>query len=205
MRMSIRSVTRTLVPALVLLVCLAAPAWAAEEGGGEGGLLELDWKASATAIAIFLVLLWVLGRFAWRPVLRGLQQREDTIRRAVDDARKASEEAQRMMAEYEKKLATAADEAHAIAEEARKDAADVSRRLEEEARARAEETLQRSLKEIEQAQRKAQAQLLEDVTGIATEAASRIVRRHLTPEDNADLVDAVVREFAAGKGGEGTA
>ena len=66
----------------------------------------------------------------------------------------------------------------------------------------AEETLARAAKDIERAKQVAFDELLTQVTSIATEAAARIVRRELTPEGNAALVDQVVEDFAQRRRGE---
>jgi F-type H+-transporting ATPase subunit b len=200
-----RTIFRTLAASLVALFVTCGSAFAEEEhaSGGEviKSLLSPHTGEIVVAIVVFLVLLVVLGKTAWKPILKGLEEREARIKQAVDDAQRASEEARRIMAEYQAKLDQATEEARAIAEESRKDAEDVRRRIEEEARQRAEETIARSTKEIERAKDKAYDELISQVTAIAAEAASRIVQKNLTVEDNAGLVDEVIRNFAARRSG----
>jgi F-type H+-transporting ATPase subunit b len=191
-----------MLPVLALALA-AAPAWAAEPGGEQPSPVSVDLPTVITAIIVFLILAAILAKVAWRPILDGLQKREETIRKAVDDAEKASADARAMIAEYEQKMAGAAEEARAILEEGKKDAEDVKRRIEEEAGQRAEETLARALKEIDRAKDKAYEELLTDVTAIVTEGAARVVRKHLTVEDNAAIVEEVVRDFTrSGRGDE---
>jgi F-type H+-transporting ATPase subunit b len=194
--------------AVVVLVAAAVlGAWApahAEEAEGHGGtheLMELDWKQTVPAIAVFLILLVVLSRVAWKPILNGLKAREDAIRKALDEAAEASARAKAMVAEYESKLEKARAEAHQVLEEGRRDAEALKGRIEADAQRAADETRQRAVRDIEQARDKATDQILREVAAIATETASRIIRRTLSPEGNAELVDQVVREFAAAKGG----
>ena len=190
--------------ALLVVLVTALPAWAADaEAGEEGGMppfLKPDPAAIVTAIVTFVVLLLVLSKLAWKPILNGLQQREATIQKAVDDAQKANEEARALVADYESKLDHAKEEAQAIADEARRDAEEVRRRIEEDAKSQAEATTARALKEIDQAKHSAMDTILKDVTAIATEAASRILRKEITPETNAALVDEVVNDFVKGSG-----
>jgi F-type H+-transporting ATPase subunit b len=203
---------------LILLVVVAAPAWAgdppAEAGGehGSGGLewgKQLDLRNILTSIGVFLILLVVLAKTAWKPILDGLQKREQTIQQALDDAKDAHERAKALIAEYEAKLDKARDEAQAIFEETRRDAQDIRSQIEEDARKRADETVARAGREIEQMTAKAWDRLVRDAAGIATEAASRIIRKELSPEGHADIVGAVVGEFAASRaaapGGGGAA
>lgn len=190
MRMRMRQWTVTLLAVLTLSV----PAWAAEDGE-QRGLLSLEAAEVAVAITTFLVLLVVLTKLGWKPILKGLQKREEVIRKALDDAQEANEEALALLAQYQEKMDDSKTEAKAIADAARKDAEVARRRIEEEAQNRAKDTLERSLREIRQAKDTALDDLLKDVASIATETASRIVRRDLTPEDNTKLVDDVVQDF----------
>ena len=202
---------RVTFPTLILVVALlvtAAPVWAAgSEGHGESSakptLLDVDLAATVVAVATFLVLLFVLTKLAWKPVLNGLKAREETIRKAVDDAAKASAEARALVAQYDQKLAAAAEDARGVHEAARREAEAYRKRIEEDAHRTAEETLARSVREIGEAKRAALDAILKDVTAIATEAASRIVRRHLDPAGNADLVDEVVEGYARARRGGG--
>ena len=84
--------------------------------------LAFDPDLAIWTAIVFLVLLGVLGKFAWGPIVDGLEKREQTIADNIAAAERASEEAKAMLAEYEAKLAGAADEVRAMLEEARRDA-----------------------------------------------------------------------------------
>jgi F-type H+-transporting ATPase subunit b len=180
--------------ALVVLLLAAPAAWAAE-GGGQSDLLDFDLVTALATIVVFVVLLVVLTAFAWKPILKGLQAREATIQKALDDAAKAHEQAKALIADYERRIENARQEAQSIFDEARRDAQDIRRQIEEDGRKRADETVERSRREVEQLHAKAWERLVRDAAAVATEAASRIVKRELTPESHAALVADVVREF----------
>jgi F-type H+-transporting ATPase subunit b len=183
-------------------VVLAAPAHAGDAaGGGAEFKLAIDPFAVAMALGTFLLLLLVLTKFAWGPILKGLKAREDTIRKAVDDAQAASEKAQETMRQYEGRLAHAADEAKAILEEAKKDALALKASVEAEARQSAEATTQRAVKEIEQARHAAWDSLVRDAARLATETASRIVGKQLDAQGHAGLVDQVVGQIQTARRG----
>ena len=203
---------RHLIVTLAALMVLALPAWAEEPApGGEAEadhgekreLLAPETAEIVAAIATFVLLMLILLKFAWKPILKGLQDREATIQKALDDAQKANEDALALLQQYQGQMDGAKAEAAAIADKARKDADLARQRIEDDARTRAEETLERSLKEIEQAKDQALDEILTEVGGIAAEAASRIVRREITAEDNAKIVDDVVQDFAKTRGGTG--
>ena len=203
---------------LVLAPCVLAlgwgtPAWAADEAEAadghavhgaeaEPGLLDIDVASAIVSIIIFLVLLVILTKLAWKPILNGLQAREATIRKAVEDAQKASDEARAMADEYKQKLDAATDEVRKIAEHAKKNAEAIAVRIEQDAKKTAENTVLRATRDIEQAKQTAIDEILGEVTSIATEAAGRIVKKNLSPEDNASLVDEIVREFSASEEGK---
>src|SRR5438067_1343731 len=78
----------------ILLLFLADPCFAAHgEGGGERSMFEKALDLSIWTLVVFLVLVFVLSKFAWKPMLEGLDKRERDIASAVEEAKKAKEEA----------------------------------------------------------------------------------------------------------------
>ncbi len=186
------------VAVLAALTLIASPAWAAE-----GELTHVDPWTVIASIAIFVLLLVVLGKFAWKPILDGLQKREDTIRSALDEAKEANEEAKKVIAMYEAKLEHAKEEAAAIAEEARKDGEDIRARIQQEAKAEREETVARAKREVDQLAAAAWEKIVKDAAEIATTTASRIVQRELDASGHADIASSVVAQFTARESDEG--
>ena len=85
-------------------------------------LVQPDPGLYVWTIATFLVLLGLLARFAWRPLLDALDKRQDAIRKSLDDARQAKQELQRLNAESQRIIAEARGEADAILARTRADA-----------------------------------------------------------------------------------
>jgi F-type H+-transporting ATPase subunit b len=187
----------------VLLVPGATPAWASDPAAEGGGGLEwgkqLDPVNIFTSIGVFLILLIVLTKTAWKPILNGLQQREETIKKALDDAEAAHQKAKALIAEYEAKIDHARDEAQAIFEEARRDAAGIRSDIEQEARKRADETIERAQREIDQRMTKAWDGLVRDAAAIATQAAGQIVGEELSADGHSRLVAGVVSRFSTSR------
>ena len=113
---------------VVVLTLFAAPALASE-GGEQPNLFTGDLGNVIWSLATFLVVLGVLGRFAWKPILGALQKREDFIRDSLAHAKRDREESERKLKEYTDKLVTARSEATAIVEEGRRDAEALKRRF----------------------------------------------------------------------------
>ena len=172
-------------------------AWAAEAHGSEespsiftGNLGNAIWTLLTFAIVIYL-----LGRFAWRPILNGLGKREDFIRDSLEEARKDRQEAERRLAEYTEKLHKAREEASAIVEEGRRDAEVVKRSIQNEARKEAEALLARTRQELQLARNSAVRELYDLAADLATQAAGRIIRRQLSSADHAELVREAIAEI----------
>ena len=100
---------RALGAACGILLC-AAPAMAAGEGG-ENNIFAGDVGNILWTLIIFGLVLFILGRYAWKPLLEILQQREDLIRNSLEEAKRDREEAKARLAEYEERLTAARAEA----------------------------------------------------------------------------------------------
>lgn len=182
--------------ALVLSVALAAPLWAAEEGhGGGDNIFAGDLGNILWTLVIFGLVLFVLGKYAWGPILSNLQAREDFIHDALAKAKADRDEAKAALARYEAKITGARAEATAIVEEGRRDADVVRQRIEQEARAEATKTLARVKREIEIAKETAVKELYALSGTLATSIAARIVERELKPEDHERLILDAISEL----------
>ena len=103
--------------ATVGLALMPASLLAAQEGGG--GLFTLDPGLSVWTIATFLVVLFVLGKFAWGPILGALDAREQGIKSSIDAATRLRQEAQESLEEHRRLLADARRQAQEIVAEGR--------------------------------------------------------------------------------------
>jgi F-type H+-transporting ATPase subunit b len=182
---------RTLWIFLALAAALAAPCLAAEGGGGheEPGLLSINVVVAITTVVTFLLLLLVLTKTAWKPILQGLQAREQGIRAQIEGAEKANVDAKGLLAEYQARLAHANEEARSIVEEGRKDALALRAKIEAEAQASAATERDRALRDIELARQKAVKEVYDQVATVATEVAGRILEQKLDPTEHRRLVE----------------
>src|SRR5947209_16589471 len=114
------------------------PAAKHDEHKDEANIFKGFIDLSLWTIVVFLVLFFVLRKWAWGPMLEGLQKREESIHGAMEEARQAKEEAAKLRAELQAELAKARSEAQAVRDEARRDA----ERLREEISARAKAEIQ---------------------------------------------------------------
>lgn len=179
----------------------AAPVFGSE--GGEGpSLFTGDLGNIIWSLLTFVAVLVVLGKFAWGPILSTLQKREDFIRDSLEQAKRDRQEAEARLKEYEQRLQTARKEATDIVEEGRRDAEVVKHKIEETARGEATATLERAKREIGIATDTAVKQLYTLSATLATEVASRIIRKELDPKDHERLIAESLEELES-VGGNG--
>jgi len=178
------------------LACCSS-AWAAEGHGAEEtpSIFGGDIGNAVWTLVTFLIVIWILGKYAWRPILNGLNKREAFIRDSLEQARRDREEADRKLAEHTAQLNEARDEASAIVEEARRDAEVVKRTIQDETRKEADAMLARARREVQHARDTAVRDLYDLAADLATEAAGRIIHRHLSPADHAELVRESIAEI----------
>jgi F-type H+-transporting ATPase subunit b len=169
-------------------LALAAPALAAEAEHEAPSLFAGDLGNSFWTLLIFVVVLVVLGKFAWGPILTALQTRENFIREALEKAKREREEAEERLREYEARLAGARAEASAIVDEGRRDAEVVKRRIEEDAKHQADLMIERAKREIQIATDTATKSLFTLSAKLATEMAARVLGRELTAQDHERLI-----------------
>jgi len=176
---------------LITMILMAAPAMAAEGGHAEGGAnnpFAGDIGNALWTVIIFVLVLVVLGKYAWGPILSNLQARENFIHESLEKAKRDRDEAEARLKQYEERLASARAEASAIVDEGRRDADVVKRRIEEDARLESDRIIERARREIQIATDTATKELYTLSARLATEMATRIVGRQLTVQDQERLI-----------------
>lgn len=178
---------------LTALFAAPAPLLAADEGGG--GLFDVDPGLSLWTIIVFLAVLFVLGRFAWKPILGALDAREAGIREAITDSRRAQAEAVALLEEHKSQLADARRQSQELVTEGR-DAGDRLRReIEAKAREEAEAILDRARNEIQRERDLALDTIRKESVELALAVASRLVREKLDSDADRALIQRYLQEL----------
>jgi F-type H+-transporting ATPase subunit b len=184
----------------------AASEKAAGEYGPELGMPETakgpeEFKSDLAiyTFVVFLILLAILTKFAWGPIVAGLEKREEGIAANIAAAQRSSDEAKVMLAEYEKRLAGAADQVRQMLDGARRDAEQTKLDIVAEAKEAAQLEQQRALREVRTAADQALKEISERGTNLAIDLAGKIVRAKLNPSDHSRLVQEAIAEFASSK------
>jgi F-type H+-transporting ATPase subunit b len=173
-----------------MLLVLALPVLGAEEGhgGGDTNIFNADFGNFLFTLVIFGLVVYILGKTAWRPVLNVLNERERTIRESLETAQREREAAQKLLDEYRQQRDRARQEASAIVDEGRKDADAVRHRIAEETRRETAEQTQRAKREIQLAKDTALKELYDLSAELSVDMAGRVLKKQLSPEDHRRLV-----------------
>ena len=140
------------------------------------------------SFAVFVLLAALLAKFAWKPILEGLDKRERGIAETIAATRAANEEAKSMLASYERRLAEAADEVRGMLEEARRDAEATKQTIVAEARKAADEEQARAKREIGLATDDALSRIAERAGELAVDVAGKFIRQKLSADDQRQLI-----------------
>ena len=195
-----RAMSEKMMRALAVLIttlALAAPAVAQEHEAAANNPFAGDFGNALWTVVVFVLVLVVLGKFAWGPILKGLQARESYILESLEKAKKERDEADARMKLYEDKLAQARTEVTAMVEEGRRDAEVVKRKILDEARQEAEKERERTKREIQLATDTATKQLYALSAKMATDLAGIIIRKELTPQDHERLIAESIQELSS--------
>ena len=159
----------------------------------DAGLLTINGTLIAQLL-IFLVMLGVLYRFAWGPLLRILNERRERIAQGVEATERAKRELEEAERERQAKLEEARREAQTILDRIAKQGEDLRKELEAKAREQAEALIARARAEIQQERAKAVEDLREQVADLAVMAAGRIIGESLDAKKHRELIERTIEE-----------
>jgi len=161
------------------------------------GLFDINTGLSLWALIVFLILLLLLAKFAWGPILNALETRERNIQSSIDDATRLRKEASDALDEHRLQLREARHEAQHIIAEAKEAAAGLGRELEAKARQESAAIVQRARREIEVERDAVLEAIRKETVGLALAAASRLVRQRLDAPEDRELVNDYLSSLSA--------
>ena len=140
-------------------------------------------------IVIFALLLVILSRFAFKPMLAAVEAREKSLQDAIDAAKRDREESQRILADHRAQLETARSEAQKLIADGRATAEKLRGDLLEQTKAQQQEMLDRARREIETEKVNAIAALRREAVDLAIAGAGKVIERNLDNDANRKLVE----------------
>jgi F-type H+-transporting ATPase subunit b len=163
-------------------------------------LLSADPGLIVWTIVTFLLLLGILWKFAWNPILGALDAREQAIQKTIDDAERLQAEAEAVLQEHQKRRAEARTEGNRIFDEARQAGEHMKQDILEKARAESEKVLERAHRQMELETEQAIQTIRAQAADLALRAAEKVIERSLTDADHRRFADEAIAELAERRG-----
>jgi len=158
-------------------------------------LVQPDPGLYIWTIATFLVLVALLAKFAWRPLLAALERRQDVIRKSLDDAQQAKQELERLHVESQRILAIARTEAEQILSDTRSDANRFREELKQKAQVEASGIVKNAERQIQMETARAIQQIRAEAVDLSVAIASKLLERNVSKEDNERLIEDTFKQI----------
>jgi F-type H+-transporting ATPase subunit b len=195
---------RSLLTAIAGSLATATPLMAQESAGHEPvNLLAPNTGLMFWTLIIFVVLFFVLRRFAFRPLTAAVEARERALEEAIQGAKRDREEAARQLAEQIKALEAARAEAQRVIAEGRTTGEKLRSDMLEQTKHQQQELLARARVEINNERARAIADLRREAVDLALAGASRVIERNLDDQTNRTLVESFLSTVPTSVRGRG--
>jgi F-type H+-transporting ATPase subunit b len=168
----------------------------AAEGGGGGGLFTINPGLSIWTIVVFLLLLFILGRYAWGPILSAVDAREARIQASLDAAQQKTDEIEALVTEQRAHLTAARQEAQQIVADSREAAERVRKDIEAKARSEGQALVERARAEIDREKEAALESIRRESVDIALAAAAHLVGTRLDADRDRELAISYIASLA---------
>ena len=157
--------------------------------GGNGGLLDVNPGLMIWTVITFIILLIILKKVAWKPILTALDKRESDIRESLAQAEKAKEDAKKILEENQANLAKAEEESKKIIDQSRTYAESLKEQLIKESKEQANKIVDDASSEIQRKKDAAFEELKGQIAEIAVNAAEKIIRESLDAQKSKQVID----------------
>ncbi len=158
----------------------------------KASLLDPHLGTIIWTLITFVLVLLVLKKWAWPPILSALDEREQSIRIAIEGAEQARQEAETVLIDHRAKLVAAEDGARQLIAEAREAGEKVRQEVVAQAKEEAQRTIDQARISIESEKRAAIAQLRREMADLVVLAAGALIDANLDDEKNRGLVDDLI-------------
>ncbi len=165
--------------------------------------LEPQPTLAIWTFVVFVGVMLVLGKYAWRPLLAALHAREAHLEHVLLETERARNESEANLAEHKKLMSKAGDEVRAILDKARQEAQASADQLLKQAQTEAEAAKQRASRDIAQARDQALAEIWEKTADMAVSVAGKVLSKELNDTEHRRLLDAAIKEMPAANGAGG--
>ncbi len=159
------------------------------------GLLRVDPGLLLWTVITFLVMMAILWKVAWRPIIDAMDARAEKVRFEIDNAERTRQEAEKLLAQHKTMMDNSRNEAAQIIAKGRDEAERMKNEIVEKASAESKAIADRAKKEIELAKDKAIIDIKTEVVVLSTEIASKIISKNIKAEDQKALVEEALNKM----------
>jgi F-type H+-transporting ATPase subunit b len=188
------------VLALIVAPAHSAAAQEAADHAAETNLLSLHGGLMFWTLVIFVLLLFVLSRYAFKPITAAVVAREAALQKAIDDAKRDRDETARVLAEHRAALDAARGDAQRLIVEGREAGERVRAEITEQARAEQQEMMERVRREIASEKDRAIAELRREAVDLAIRGAGKVIEKNFDDAANRRLVEEFLASVSTTRG-----
>lgn len=170
---------------------------AAGEAGGLPPFLRFDPGVWIWTVIVFVLLLALLKKMAWKPIMDSLEERDRTIKTSLDQAERIQAETKRISEEQNKILAQARVEANAMLQSSKVAAEELRRKLEQSAQEEKARIIASATQEIEASKRQALSELKKTTADLSIQIAEKLIRGSMDNAKQRQIVDQLIDEVSA--------
>jgi F-type H+-transporting ATPase subunit b len=178
----------------------ATPAFASEGEGGSVNLLAPNPGLMVWTLVIFVILLVVLSKFAFKPLFAAVEAREKALEDAIEGAKRDRAAAEELLAQQRAQLETARTEAQSIIADSRATAEKMRGDLLAQTKQQQEEMIEQARRAIESEKVSAIADLRREAVDLAIAGASRVIEKNLDSASNRQIVESFLSSLDGAKG-----
>lgn len=160
-------------------------------------LVQVEPGLAIWTILTFLVLVFLLAKFAWRPLLQALDARQETIRKSLEDAQQARQAAEDANRNSEQILKQARADAEALVAAGRAEAEKMREEIRQTARDEAETIIRDAQTRIDAETSRALRKIRGEIADISLDIATKLIRRNCSREANIDLIEETLDQIDA--------
>ena len=157
-------------------------------------LLNIEPGSIIWTIVSFLIVVWLIGKFGWKPILSGLKSREDSIRKDLETAKAEREKASQLLAEYQGTLSGAKREASEILQKAQEAAGQIVDEARQKSREESQRERDRAQSEIDRATESSKTELRRYVAELTARATAKVLGRAIQQNEHEKLILDALKE-----------
>jgi F-type H+-transporting ATPase subunit b len=179
------------------LLALSPVALFAQEGSGTRTFMKPDTGLMVWTLVIFVLLMFVLSRYAFGPITAAVEAREKALEDAIEGAKRDREAAAKLLQEHQAAIDAARGEAQKISADGRAVGEKMRADMIEQTRKEQQDMLERARREIESEKDKAIMQLRREAVDLALAGASKVIEQNLESQKNRQLVESYLSSIGS--------